>query len=506
MPEWIQWLNENWYHIVIPVVIVVGFIIGGRWVRRIVYDRFDRWAGRTNQLWLVLFITKLYGPFLFWFILLGIYAAARASALPPETIGILAPVLLSLFVASWVWAAFSISRTVTKLYLPGVRRQLARVKAPQPPAGLIVNVFRVIFIVIGAAILLSIWQLPNLTGLLVLITAFTIGILALREASADISKRLHLSYRTQERIHSAGKVVLSLLVVIGIADIIRRMYLLAEASAYTTPGLVILFLEVGFVIWFITILRSPDYRQAKPSFKLVTTLTITTALILAFAGVQPLTEYKDITGQYLRTQAARMIVFYESQSSAGDTERIIAQVSPAIVRLEAGEYVGTGMIIDETGYILTCAHVVEDNQYVGATLYDERRYDATVVARDQEKDLALIKTNTSGIYFPTIKTGDPEALEIGQEIIVIGYALGLEGETSISKGIVSALRRDAGVNYIQTDAAVNPGCSGGPLLNLKGEAVGVITFKIADEAVEGMGFAVSINDAKDFISQALDGL
>ena len=150
MPEWVQWLNENWYHIVIPVVIVVGFIIGGRWVRRIVYDRFDRWAGRTNQLWLVLFIAKLYGPFLFWFILLGIYAAARASALPPETIGILAPVLLSLFVASWIWAAFSISRTVTRLYLPGVRRQLARVKAPQPPAGLIVNVFRVIFIVIGA--------------------------------------------------------------------------------------------------------------------------------------------------------------------------------------------------------------------------------------------------------------------------------------------------------------------------------------------------------------------
>ena len=68
------------------------------------------------------------------------------------------------------------------------------------------------------------------------------------------------------------------------------------------------------------------------------------------------------------------------------------------------------------------------------------------------------------------------------------------------------MRRDAGVNYIQTDAAVNPGCSGGPLLNLKGEAVGVVTFKIADEAVEGMGFAVSINDAKDFITRTLDGL
>ena len=78
MPGWVQWLNENWHHIVIPVAILVAFIIGGRWLRRIAYDRFDRWVKRTSRLGLVLFITRLYGPFLFWFVLLGIYFAARA--------------------------------------------------------------------------------------------------------------------------------------------------------------------------------------------------------------------------------------------------------------------------------------------------------------------------------------------------------------------------------------------------------------------------------------------
>ena len=212
MPGWVQWLNENWHHIVIPVAILVAFIIGGRWLRRIAYDRFDRWVKRTSRLGLVLFITRLYGPFLFWFVLLGIYVAARASVLPPEVIAIMSPVLLSLFVSSWIWAALSISKSITRLYLPRTRQYLARVKAPQPPTSFVVNGWRVIFIIIGAAILLSIWKLPNVNGLLVLIAAFTIGILALREASTGVSKRLHLSQRTRARLYSVGKVFLSLLV------------------------------------------------------------------------------------------------------------------------------------------------------------------------------------------------------------------------------------------------------------------------------------------------------
>jgi S1-C subfamily serine protease len=506
MPEWIQWSNENWHHIVIPVAILVAFIIGGRWLRRIAYDRFDQWAKRTNRLGLVLFITKLYGPFLFWFVLLGIYVAAKASVLPPEVTGVISPVLLSLFVSSWIWIAISISGGITRLYLPKTRQYLTRVKAPQPPTGLVVNSLRVIFIVVGAAILLSIWKLPNLTGLLVLITAFTIGILALREASAGISKRLHLSHRTQRRMRGVAKVFLSLLVVAGIADIVRRIYLLASTGPHTTPDLIILFLEIGFVIWFITILRSPNYRQAKPSFKLVTALSIITVLILAFAGVQPLTDYKDATVQYLRTQATKVTEFYESRSSRGDITEIVGKVSPAIVRLETDDYVGTGMIINETGYVLTCDHVVENSQSVRVVLHGGGQYNAAVISRDKQKDLAIVKISATGIDFPTVKMGNPEELEIGQDIIVIGYSLGLEGETSLFKGVVSAFRSDAGINYVQTDAAVNPGCSGGPLLNLKGEAMGVVTFKMAGEAVEAMGFAVSIDEAKDFITQVLSGL
>jgi hypothetical protein len=136
-------------------------------------------------------------------------------------------------------------------------------------------------------------------------------------------------------------------------------------------------------------------------------------------------------------------------------------------------------------------------------LHGEGQYNGAVISRDTQRDLAIVKINATGVDFPTMKMGNPDELEIGQEIIVVGYSLGLEGETSISKGIVSAFRSDAGINYIQTDAAVNPGCSGGPLLNLEGDAMGVVTFKIAGEAVEGMGFAISMDEAKIFINSVI---
>jgi len=503
MPEWVQWANENWRLIVIPIVAFVGIIIGGRWLRRVIYDKYNRWAAKTKRIGLSLFVAKLYGPFLFWFVLLGAHVAIRISVLPIEATIIIFKVLLSLFVGSWVWVAVGFSETIGRLYLPKVRQYLAKARAPQPPMGLVINGLRTAFIIISLAIFINIWKLPNVSGLLVLATALTIGILALREATTGLSKRLHLSYRTQRRLRSAGKIFLSLLVVAGIADIIRRIYLLSSNSLNTTSNLVILFLEIGFVVWFIHTLRSTNFRRVRPSFKLVTGLFITTVVILAFSGVQPLATYKNATVAYIRAQGSRISEFVEARPSQSDITEIVKKICPAVVKLEVGDYVGTGMIIDRTGYVLTCNHLVEDTQSASAILYGGGQYNATVISRDSQKDLAIIKLNATGIDFPSVTLGDAGKLKVGQEIIVVGYSLGLEGETTISKGIVSAFRNVEGVDYIQTDAAVNPGNSGGPMVDQTGSVVGVFTFKLVGEAVEGVSFAVSINSAKQFISETI---
>jgi hypothetical protein len=503
MPDWVQWLNENWHLIALPVVVFVVLIIVGRWLRRLAFDKYNRWALRTNRIGLSLFIARLYRPFLFWFFLLGAAAAIRVSMVPTDTASITCNVLLSLLVGSWIWAAVSFSNTVEALYLPRLRHYLARVRAPQPPTALVVNALRTVFIIAGLAILLNIWDSPNVFGLLWLATGFTIGFLALREATGGLPQRLHLSYQTQKRLRSVGKVFLSLLVVAGTADIIRRIYLLSAQGLNTTSNLVILFLEIGFVAWFIHTLRSPDFRQTRPSFKLVSTLFIITAVILAFAGLQPLATYKDDTLTYFKTQGSRISELVKTRSSQGDVAEIVESVRPAIVRLQAGNYVGTGMIIDHTGYVLTCNHLIEGVESVTATLYDGGRYKAHVVSQDEQKDLGIVKIDAAGVVFPYLTLGSPEQLKSGEEILAIGYSMGLEGETTVSKGIVSAFRNFDGVDLIQTDAAVNPGCSGGPLLNFEAEVVGVVVGRWPGEDIQGMGFAISASSAKAFIDSTI---
>ena len=99
--------------------------------------------------------------------------------------------------------------------------------------------------------------------------------------------------------------------------------------------------------------------------------------------------------------------------------------------------------------------------------------------------------------------GSSAGLDIGEDVIAIGYSLGLEGEVTVSRGIVSAFRNIDEVDYIQTDAAINPGNSGGPLIDLKGEVVGIADFKFVSEAIEGMNFAIAIDDAKSFLTSTI---
>jgi serine protease Do len=170
---------------------------------------------------------------------------------------------------------------------------------------------------------------------------------------------------------------------------------------------------------------------------------------------------------------------------------------------------GTGFIISENGMILTNEHVVTDKEADYTVLTnDGKKYPAEVLARDPARDLAVIKIKDSQRNFPTLKLGNSDNLQIGQTIIAIGNALG-EFRNTVSVGVISGLGRTVttgggGVvetleDVIQTDAAINRGNSGGPLLNLKGEVIGV-NFAMAQGA-ESIGFAIPINRAKKGIEQ-----
>jgi serine protease Do len=156
---------------------------------------------------------------------------------------------------------------------------------------------------------------------------------------------------------------------------------------------------------------------------------------------------------------------------------------------------GTGVIIDARGYIVTNQHVVEDVNVIRVRLSDGSTHSARVLTRDQESDLALLKID-AGRPLPTMPMGTSSDLMVGETVIAIGNAYGYEH--SVTVGIISAIKRDVTLNkeisyksLIQTDASINPGNSGGPLLNINGELIGV---NVAIRAgAQGIGFAIPVD-------------
>lgn len=161
---------------------------------------------------------------------------------------------------------------------------------------------------------------------------------------------------------------------------------------------------------------------------------------------------------------------------------------------------GSGFIIDKDGYIVTNNHVVENADQIKVILSDEEEYDAEIIGRDSNTDIALIKIE-SGKNFPIVELGDSDVLKVGQWVVAIGNPFGLDH--TVTAGIVSAKGRVIGIgpydDLIQTDASINPGNSGGPLLNMNGEVIGINSAIIASG--QGIGFAIPINLAKGVIDQ-----
>ena len=166
---------------------------------------------------------------------------------------------------------------------------------------------------------------------------------------------------------------------------------------------------------------------------------------------------------------------------------------------------GSGFIVDANGVILTNAHVVADADEVTVRLVDKREFKAKVLGSDRTTDIAVIKIEAKDL--PVVKIGNPATTRVGEWVVAIGAPFGLEN--TVTSGIVSAKGRalpgDAAVPFIQTDAAVNPGNSGGPLFNLKGEVIGVNSQIFSRSGgFQGLAFAVPIDvaiDVKDQIQQ-----
>ncbi|MDD5347213.1 MAG: Do family serine endopeptidase, partial [Candidatus Omnitrophica bacterium] len=178
--------------------------------------------------------------------------------------------------------------------------------------------------------------------------------------------------------------------------------------------------------------------------------------------------------------------------------------------------VGSGVIIDAQGYILTNQHVVDEADKITVTLPDGREFKGELKGQDPRSDLAVIKISAKNL--PVAALGDSDNLKIGQWVVAIGNPFGLamqNPEPTVTSGVVSALHRTLGRtmgrdrdynDLIQTDAAINPGNSGGPLVNLKGEVIGInVAIYSTSGGYQGVGFAVPINNAKRIISRLIEG-
>ena len=217
-------------------------------------------------------------------------------------------------------------------------------------------------------------------------------------------------------------------------------------------------------------------------------------------------------------------------AGTGSVAGVVKKVLPAVVNVttdvfrtdefgnaQEGKGVGTGFIVRSDGIVVTNCHVVEGASKITVFTSDvkPKQYDGRVIGGDCQHDLAVVKIDATGL--PTVPLGNSGSLVLGQQVVAIGYALALEGGPTVTSGIVSSLDRTINVqdpgctvckdgtrlysDVIQTDAAINHGNSGGPLVNMAGQVVGINS--AGDDNAQNIGFAIAIDSAKDTIAQAI---
>ncbi|MBR6917353.1 MAG: trypsin-like peptidase domain-containing protein [Clostridia bacterium] len=226
---------------------------------------------------------------------------------------------------------------------------------------------------------------------------------------------------------------------------------------------------------------------------------------------------KDTTVMYRSVET-------KTDSDVTSVEAVAEAVSDSVVEITTeyvttsyfsfGQYVtkgaGSGVIVSDDGYIVTNNHVISDTENgdkladkISVRLHNGEEYAAEVIGRDSDADIAVIKIKAEGLTAAV--WGDSDAITVGEQVIVVGNPLGKLGGT-VTTGIISALSRDITVEntkmtLIQTDAAVNPGNSGGGMFNGKGELIGIVNAKSSGTGIEGLGFAIPSNNASNVAKQ-----
>jgi len=185
------------------------------------------------------------------------------------------------------------------------------------------------------------------------------------------------------------------------------------------------------------------------------------------------------------------------QSTREDFSSVVKESVKAVVTVSTGNSIASGFFVHPLGYLLTNHHVIKNSDgKIQVVTYDRKTYSARLVGKDENKDLALLKVE--GI-FPFLELADSEEIKVGNKVVAIGNPLGLS--FTVTEGIISGLNREGPNNlpeYVQTDVSLNPGNSGGPLINIKGKVVGINNFKIG--GAESLGFSLESNTVKKSVN------
>lgn len=207
-------------------------------------------------------------------------------------------------------------------------------------------------------------------------------------------------------------------------------------------------------------------------------------------------------------------------SGADDTQaltlqQIYAKIIPSVVSItsqtSSGEVTGTGIIMTADGYIITNCHVIEDGDTPQVLLQNDDSYQAAVIGSDETSDLAVLKIDADGLT--PAEFGDSDALQVGDAVVAIGDPLGTQLRGTMTDGIISAINRDLAfdgrtLTLLQTNAALNSGNSGGPLINMHGQVVGITNMKMKAATsnatgIEGIGFAIPVKTIRSVVDELI---
>jgi len=277
--------------------------------------------------------------------------------------------------------------------------------------------------------------------------------------------------------------------------------------------------------------KENEYIKSAKSMKRFAIISMCCALVISIASISlaGVTVFRHVDEKFShfrqsnRTDSTNKAVSTEQFVPTGAqlaTEEIAAKVGPAVVGIvntsrvlsffnqpSTSQSSGSGVIINENGYIVTNYHVIENADELKVVLNTGKECAARVIGYDSRSDLAVLKIEEKDLIYASF--GDSSQVNVGQRVIAIGNPLGTELMGTVTQGIISAVNRTVSVDnktltLIQTDAAINNGNSGGPLVNAYGEIIGINSVKMAATGVEGIGFAIPSNEVKSVVDDLIN--